>query len=112
MQLDENNPYLWFFERITYSNGNKWQSTPVVIRYFNSAVNVDYQEIQENVLEAIGGDLDALDERLSKIVDTNGDVIVDGQNGLVSILTNYTDSSTQKSFADLVVDAKEATIKN
>ena len=23
MQLDENNPYLWFFERITYSNGNK-----------------------------------------------------------------------------------------
>jgi hypothetical protein len=73
---------------------------------------VDYQEIQENVLEAIGGDLDALDERLSKIVDTNGDVIVDGQNGLVSILTNYTDNSTQKSFADLVVDAKEATIKN
>lgn len=112
MQLDENNPYLWFFERITYSNGNKWQSTPVVIRYFNSAVNVDYQEIQENVLEAIGGDLEALDERLSKIVDTNGDVIVDGQNGLVSILTNYTDNSTQKSFADLVVDAKEATIKN
>lgn len=109
IQLDENNPYLWFFERITYSNGNKWQSTPVVIRYFNSAVNVDYQEIQDNVLEAIGDDLDALDERLSKVVDTNGDIVTDGENGLVAVITNYTDSN-QKSFADIIADAAAAKI--
>lgn len=109
MQLDENHPYLWFFERFEYSDGSKWQSSPVIIRYFNAAAQADYEEIERNVLEAIDDDLDALDERLSKIVDTNGDIVTDGDNGLVAVITNYTDSN-QKSFADIIADAAAAKI--
>ncbi|MBO7692869.1 MAG: hypothetical protein J6T10_09600 [Methanobrevibacter sp.] len=110
LQLDAQHPYLWFFERTVYSNGTIYQSVPVIIRYLNSAVQVDYSEIEADVLEVIGDDLNALDDRLSVIVDTNGAIIPDGQNGLISVITNYVDNN-QKSFADLIVDAKEADIK-
>lgn len=110
MQLDENHPYLWFFERFEYSDGSKWQSSPVIIRYFNAAAQADYEEIERNVLEAIDGDIDALNERLSVIVDTDGEIITDKDHGIIKALTSYKDED-QTSFADMILNAEEATVK-
>lgn len=109
--LSDDAKFLWMFERIIYSNGDVWQSSPVIIRYFNAEVQVDYNEIENRVLNDIDDTLQGLNTRLGKIVNTDGDVIVDGENGLVKIITNYIDpESGDKSFADVIADAASAKI--
>lgn len=98
------------FERITYSDGTIYQSAPVIVRYFNAQAQVDYEEIVQNVLEEIGDDLTDLNDRLSTIVDTNGEIITDPDHGIIKALTSYKDED-QTSFADMILDAEEAKVK-
>lgn len=107
--IDEDYPYLWSFQRVTYSDGTVYQSSPVIIRYFNDAV--DIQAIAAEVSADIDEDLAALRSRLDKITDLNtAQTDITQFQGLYQILTQYRNAS-QKSFADLLIDAEESKIK-
>lgn len=75
------------------------------------------ENIKQDVETAIGQDIDDAIERLSDAEDRldaidgeSSTFLQDNASSLVQILTNYEDNN-QKSFADLVVDGKKATIE-
>lgn len=119
--LDSTNAYLWMFERINYSNGTVWQSDPVVIRFFNDEVNVDYDTLANEVRTKIADDLNAANDRItategrldnidSEITGIN--TTTDSLNGRVTAVEARTvyDDEDIKALAEVVVDAKKASI--
>lgn len=103
-------PYLWMFHRVIYSTGNIYQSDAFVIRYLNNQLEVDYERLAQEVEGAVADDITDLTNRISAIETTGAKLDPNYAEAAVGIITNYVDSN-QKSFADLIVDGKEAQIK-
>lgn len=103
-------PYLWSFERYVYSDGNIYQTSPVILRYYNDALIDDLDRLVDEHTEDIREQLDDTTGRLDEVEGTYAVQEIDSENGLISIITNYKDEE-QKSFADIVVDAKKGEIK-
>lgn len=107
--IDQDYPYLWMFQRVTYSDDTVYQSSPVIIRYFNDAV--DIEAIAAEVSADIDEDLAELRTRLNKITDLNvAQTDITQVQGLYQILTQYRNAQ-QKSFADLLIDGEESKIR-
>lgn len=114
--LDTNNPYLWCFLRIAYSNGTVSHVGPWCVRYLNQDINIDYQEIADRVIGQIDSDLANIKSRLNAIDGPNSQFVQ--QNGLTQILNSYirydaagNGVTTFRGFADAVYNAEEASIK-
>lgn len=119
--LDATNAYLWMFERVIYSNGRIWQSDPVVIRFFNDQVEIDYDTLAAEVEERIADDLNAATQRI-----TNAENRLDNLDDEIDGITTTTDDLTGrvtavearavyddddiKALAEVVIDAKKASI--
>lgn len=120
--LDSTNAYLWMFERIVYSNNRIWQSDPVVIRFFNDQVEVDYDTLAAEVETRISDDLNDAKQRITNAENrlNNLDNEVDGLTTTTDDLTGrvtavearavYSDNDI-KALAETVINGKEATIK-
>lgn len=118
--LDSTNAYLWMFERIVYSN-SIWQSDPVVIRFFNDQVDIDYDTLANEVKDKISDDLDSANTRITNAENrlNNIDSEITGINTTTDDLTGrvtavearatYTDEGI-KSLAEEVIDAEKGTI--
>lgn len=98
------------FHRVIYSTGNIYQSDAFVIRYLNNQLEVDYERLAQEVEGAVAEDITDLTNRISAIETTGAKLDPNYAEAAVGIITNYVDSN-QKSFADLIVDGKEAQIK-
>ena len=144
--------YLWCFVQINYSyelsTGYTYSRTSAyIVRYFNSDISSNFQELEERLNELEqeinerldqfqddfvnkSEDLDelrtqlendiktTLDEtylRLRDVEGTDVETILDKEKGVWGVLTSYKNDSNateaQKSFADLMLDAKNATTK-
>ena len=97
-------PYLWSFQRIIYSNNNVYTSPAVIIRYYNAAANVEYQQVLNAANQAITDALSNSESRLYEINETA--TKIENNPGFYSILTQSVDGSN-KSFADLVIDSAD-----
>ena len=97
-------PYLWSFQRIKYSNDNVYTSPAVIIRYYNAAANVEYQQVLNAANQAI---IDALSNSESRLYEINETATkIENNSGFYSILTQSIDGNN-KSFADLVIDSAD-----
>ena len=119
--LDATNAYLWMFERIVYSNDRIWQSDPVVIRFFNDQVEIDYDTLAAEVESRISDDLneakqritdaenrlDNLDDEIDGITTTTDDLT--GRVTAIEARAVYDDDDI-KALAEVVIDAKKASI--
>lgn len=119
VSVSSTNPYLYGTYRRKH-NGT-WSSyfSPYLINNFVQAALTDEEkaEIQERVTSELSTELDAantrvsaVETRLDKIDGTDATFFTDNQEALVSAVTSYTDAN-QNSFADLIVNGKESTIK-
>ena len=119
VSVSSTNPYLYGTYRRKH-NGT-WSSyfSPYLINNFVQAALTDEEkaEIQERVTSELSTELDAantrvsaVETRLDKIDGTDATFFTDNREALVSAVTSYTDAN-QNSFADLIVNGKESTIK-
>ena len=114
--LDTNNPYLWCFLRIAYSDGTVSHVGPWCVRYLNQDINIDYGELADRVIGQIDSDLANIKSRLNAIDGPNSQFVQ--QDGLTQILNSYirydaagNGVTTFRGFADAVYNAEEASIK-
>lgn len=119
--LDATNAYLWMFERIVYSNDRIWQSDPVVIRFFNDQVEIDYDTLAAEVESRISDDLNEAKQRITDAENrlNNLDDEIDGITTTTDDLTGRVtaiearavyDDDDIKALAEVVIDAKKASI--
>lgn len=112
-------PYVWGTKR--RGNTGSWSDffSPYLVSMWVDAGLTDEEKeaIVSRVTESITTELDdankrvtAIEARVDKIDGTDATFFTDKQEALISAITSYKDSD-QKSFADLIVDGKEADIK-
>lgn len=107
--ISDDNPYLWSFQRIIYSNGNVYTSPAVVVRFYNAAANVEYQTLVRSANQAI---TDALNDSTSRLGEINSTVsLLENSEGLTEILNTYRDYG-RVGYANLLADASESKIAN
>lgn len=108
LTIDSTHPNLWYFTETEYSTYT-YRSPAIIVRYFNSVAQADYQEVAGIVDTVVTGQLNDATKRLGEINSTVTKVTSTG--GLTELLNQYC-SGNQQSFADFIVNAKESTIKS
>lgn len=88
-----------------------WSEPALWSNYVSVDASIDYQQIETTVLAAIQSDLNGLDTRLDSIEGNYAITDLDSENALITAITGYVNGNN-KSFADIIIDGKEATIKS
>lgn len=108
--LSAEKPFLWCFDRISYTDGNIYQTGPYIIRRFDEVTAAEVREMIDTAVEQIESDLNDTNTRLSTVEGNYAVQNIDSEDGLIEIITNYEDEN-QKSFADIIIDAGDASIR-
>ena len=82
----------------------------MIIRQYIAEVEADYSRVKEVAEDAITEQLEDTTTRLGQINETNALIEEDKGTGLIKLLTQYKDGD-KTSFADIIANAADATIK-
>lgn len=101
-----NGVWLSFSDPVISGNWTETELSPEEIEKLKDNIKTD---IEDSLTEA-SQRVDALQNRIDSIDYTDATFVKDPNNALIAAITQYKDAD-QKSFADLVIDGKEAEIK-